>query len=222
MTWRAISLATWSNSWWPLWLLRLCLMQSSWRNQWRYEPNLGLRFNCVIKNNDLLPAHTWEMGVNRTDLGVILMLRYSSGRTVLKWGTVVEPWAQCSWAERIASYPNFISLVFDPKSQILHFVVIESRWHHHQPHCLGQKPRIIFDPLLSLTLQSSQNPSASPFALFPNLSASLSVRNVCVSLKIHCYHSSSTTTISWLDHINTFLLGPLPLFSPTWNPFTTE
>lgn len=108
MTWRVISLATSSNSWWPLWLPRLCLMQNSWRNPWGYEPNRSHfcpRFDYVIKNNDLLPVHTWEMHVNRIDLDVILMLCYLSGRTVLKWGTVVEPWAHMflGWKDIVIS-----------------------------------------------------------------------------------------------------------------------
>lgn len=37
MTWRVISLATSSVSWWPSWPHRQCLMRNSWRNPWRYE-----------------------------------------------------------------------------------------------------------------------------------------------------------------------------------------
>lgn len=97
MTWRVISLATSSISWWPSWLLRQCLMRSSWRNPWRYEPytsHFCPGFDYVIKNGDFLPMHTWDMGVNLIDLGVILYLYSPISRTTVKWEAVVEPWTQ--------------------------------------------------------------------------------------------------------------------------------
>lgn len=158
MIWKEISLAIFSTSWWPSWLLQQCLMRSSWRNPWRYEPYTSYfcpGFDYVIKSSDFLPAHYWDTGVNVIDMNVILILCAPFGGTILKWGAVVEPWAHMFLGLKGYCH-TLILFVFDLTSQILYFVVTENEWHHHQHHCLGQKPSIIFDPVLSLILQSSQ------------------------------------------------------------------
>lgn len=77
--------------------------------------------------------HSWDMGVNLIDLGVILYLYSPIGRTTLKWEAVVEPWTQVilGWKDIVI----LIYLFFDLKTQILYFIAIQNEWHHHQPHC---------------------------------------------------------------------------------------
>lgn len=80
---------------------------------------------------------TGDVGMNRVNLGVVLML--SKRKNSPEAGTGCGTWSPRVPGLKGSSYPNFISAAFHPQSHILHFVVIESKWCHHQPHCLGQK-----------------------------------------------------------------------------------
>ena len=122
MTWKAISLATLSISWWPLWLRRQCSMRSSWRNPWRYEPytrHFCLGFDCVIKNSDSLPAQSWDGGVNVIDLDVTLILGSPIGRTTMKSEAVAE-----SWAHMILGWKIIVIFFFLMLSLFLNLIFI--------------------------------------------------------------------------------------------------